>query len=727
MPHEPGHTFDQAAEQYTSAYTLANMIKDIEGIKEAYKDSWSIYGKTKGASFLKDLFTGNIKATATRKGITSAEKIALEALKTKITEKYAKQLRDTHELSEERSMKDAEETWKRALDIVDAKPITPSMGGDVAGKRSLEAGGTEFKTALSGWARNPEYDPTLPEKAGVKEFIFTGTGDYTEDGTYMPYPMTGPMTGSRDVYSLPTLEGMTGTQGYEGMPTHVARGDEYVDDPLSAYKQKDLDSLIKPATIDVSILNKAIEAEKKKGTAEGDAKAAELEEKKKEAIKEGSKPIDPTKPKEETSPGTPEGTPEGTSPGTPPGATTMPTFGNFVLDPALRRTQLGQVSMADYAAGLPSFLPGGDVAPLEATYQDMMGTLQKAYRMAQRLGLVAPDPAADAGATGTYQFEQWLSSDPDYRGILETGLNKIEEIRNHLNRPGVDKRAYIENMIPQEQAIWQEYLAPRYDAEGNIEDPWFGAKNEHMLRQELIKYMPETLRYAASQALSRKYRQGMVADPLNQYNIFQGMPRPSAFGESAYPINPNQPADTAVGAVNKELTEQDIMEQEYGLAFGATNLLQDTAKTNATDADIDALNMSYNLGADLEDKSPIINMSGTTGTPVVTSLGASTPISTPISQGPTFVKHPQDPISTPMTTVMHQPGTFNDQAYWNRQRDLGNIHVPQGMMLSNTGQLVPIPGQYYAPGYAAAQVKNPGYDASMHWKRHGYPTGMKLG
>ena len=94
MPHEPGHTFDQAPEQYTSAYTLANMIKDIEGIKEAYKDSGSSSGKAAGCKFLKDLFSGKYKATG--KAVTSAEEAALRELKTKIIEKYVPDyLKDT--------------------------------------------------------------------------------------------------------------------------------------------------------------------------------------------------------------------------------------------------------------------------------------------------------------------------------------------------------------------------------------------------------------------------------------------------------------------------------------------------------------------------------------------------------------------------------------------------------------------------------------------------------
>jgi len=131
--------------------------------------------------------------------------------------------------------------------------------------------------------------------------------------------------------------------------------------------------------------------------------------------------------------------------------------------------------------------------------------------------------------------------------------------------------------------------------------------------------------------------------------------------------------------------------------------------------------MSYNLGGNLGDISPM-NMPAQT-TPAPTP--APTPM--PMPQGPTFVKHPQDPVSTPMTTAIHQPGTFSDQAYWNRQRDLGNIQVPPGMQINNMGQIVSPSGQNYAPGYAAEQILNPGYDASMHWQKYGYPTGMKLG
>jgi len=725
MPHEPGHTFDQAAEQYTSAYTLANMIKDIEGIKEAYKDS-STLGK--GATFLKNLFTGKWRGRGTGKGVISAEQAALRELKTKIIEKYAKQLRDTQALSEERSMKDAEEAWNRALDIVDAKPIDPSwvmtgtapQMGDVASKASrtykdVPEGASlgekqkapllaDFKPARSGWARNPEYDPTLPEKPGVKEFVYTGTGDYTEDGTYMP----GAITGSPYVYELPRYEGMMGGQGFEGMPTHVARGDEYVADPLSAYQQKDLDLLLKGRTsIDMSILNKAIEAEKKKGTEEGDAKAAELEEKKKEVIEKGSKlpSIDPTKPKD----GTPPGTPPGTAPDTDNA------FYQWGLDPKARRSALGQVSMQDYTAGLPSFLPGGGLAPMEATYQNMMPQLNAAYKMSQRLGLTAPDPESDAGETGTFGFEQWLRTDPDIRGIVKTGLDRLERLRAHLNQlPDEAARNNAINNLPfADQQLFHEYLTPTRDADGNIINAWAGAERERNLRMMLNQYLPEATRYAANEALRRRYRQGMVSDPLNQYNMFQGMGRPGGFGESAYPINPAQPAPQTDIAAETML--------DASSPAGAENYISNTGYDAATAADIDALDMSYNLGGNLGDISPM-NMPAQT-TPAPTP--APTPM--PMPQGPTFVKHPQDPVSTPMTTAIHQPGTFSDQAYWNRQRDLGNIQVPPGMQINNMGQFVPMPGQNYVPGYAAKQILNPGYDARMHWEKYEYPTGMKLG
>ena len=187
---------------------------------------------------------------------------------------------------------------------------------------------------------------------------------------------------------------------------------------------------------------------------------------------------------------------------------------------------------------------------MEATYEGMMPQLQAAYKMAQRLKLTEADPASEAGVTGTYQFERWLQSDPDIRSILKTGLDRLESLRAHLNskRTDEERNIAINNLGFEDQQLFQEYLAPTRDADGSIIDAFAGAKNELALRQTLNSYLPESTRYAANQALLRRYRQGMVGDPLGQYNIYQGMGRPPGLGETAFPYDETVLSDNLTGS-----------------------------------------------------------------------------------------------------------------------------------------------------------------------------------
>ena len=73
--------------------------------------------------------------------------------------------------------------------------------------------------------------------------------------------------------------------------------------------------------------------------------------------------------------------------------------GALNLDPTARRTQFAQVDLSDYATALPTMLPGGSIAPMEATYQGIVPQLYNAFKMAQRLGDIPGDPNALEDAT----------------------------------------------------------------------------------------------------------------------------------------------------------------------------------------------------------------------------------------------------------------------------------------------------------------------------------------
>lgn len=542
-------------------------------------------------------------------------------IKEKILRKYAQSVRDGEpNILEAKSLEMAEKAFENALNIISAKPIINTAGGQMLGPGE---GARPTQPGVIQGVRPPT----------VKEYLSMGFSEaeaerkareYTPPSLSAgppgsPYPLQG------NIYSLPTLENtMAGDYGGGGgtaklsartveeaitmrvkwlmspeggsftqgqaekkaaeeagdkeywrdpigglgltAPRNIIRGD-LTDTDLPTQQETQIEA-IKRSMDELANLTKTNEADKKQ--IEDDKK--ELAEKKKEkdpdvdAINalqakidaaeakvkadakiiadknlESLKPISTTETKSEAEAKAKEEADAKLKVDTAVGGPKDPRFGSMTtLDPELRRVQLDQVPISQYTKGLPSMLPGGSVAPLRATYENMMPQLETAYSMAQKLGLVDLSDPSLPGGRGSGGFEAWLSTNPDIRGIMKAGLDKLENLRATLNAlpEGYDRDAAIRGLGAADRALFAEYLSPTIGEDGTILDAYAGAKNELNLRLGLNQYLPAETRYAANQALYRNFNQSMTRNPLNQYNLYQGMDRPSGFGETPYPFAP---------------------------------------------------------------------------------------------------------------------------------------------------------------------------------------------
>ena len=650
------------------------LLEQIRNIKNKYP-SGSQTPKG-GFNFLKNLTfkKGKIPVPTTK---TSKE---LEALHKKILDTYAQSLM-MQEVSGTRYLT-VEELMKQGFTESEAErrskePISGSyrLNPDMTMKEAMAQAERDFERAINIVEAEP-IDPSMLEGVGMQQ------------APGMPQPVFRDLKDPSD-----------------GQAKYI--GDQI--DLLKDFDQKEIDELLKGTDVDLQTLQTLLAKEKAKGTEEGDKNAKKLQDqidaktKSQLPVPDLAKGSDKTGDTTPTPAAIPAATPAATPAGTPDY--------NFFLNREDRDVELAQVPLSSYTAALPSMLPGGSIAPMEATYEGMMPQLQAAYKMAQRLKLTEADPASEAGVTGTYQFERWLQSDPDIRSILTAGLDRLESLRAHLNSKKTDeeRNIAINNLGFEDQQLFQEYLAPTRDADGSIIDAFAGAKNELALRQTLNSYLPESTRYAANQALLRRYRQGMVGDPLGQYNIYQGMGRPPGFGETAFPYDETVLSDNLAGSPAGA-------ENFSNLGYGATPATVDDNKEIDKGAPLVnmppvPLNLPVNPDAIIETGVPSITNTpsvtnvtptnvtptpetATIFTPPVTNVIPETattftpPINPPIPGGPTIMGTQQPNDFTKYG--IQQPGTFASQSYWNAYANQNP--PPPGFVYSNTGNLIPIGG-----------------------------------
>ena len=179
---------------------------------------------------------------------------------------------------------------------------------------------------------------------------------------------------------------------------------------------------------------------------------------------------------------------------------------------------------ADYAGALPSQLPGAQLPAISELYQQNIPAFQEAYNVAQLLGMVAADPDAAKGQTGTIGFQKFLQTNPDIKSIYSQGLNAIEGVKDQVRAGRMP-----ETLSATDRMIYDKYIA------GSPGNPLSGHQQELWLRMELSDYLPEAMRYSARRSLQRRYDAAVTGDPnaLATSNIYGTSGNPWAGGTTA--------------------------------------------------------------------------------------------------------------------------------------------------------------------------------------------------
>ena len=186
------------------------------------------------------------------------------------------------------------------------------------------------------------------------------------------------------------------------------------------------------------------------------------------------------------------------------------------------------IPTGQYAQALQTQLPGAELPAIQSLYQQNLPAFQRAYNLAQLLGMVAVDPDATKGQTGTIGFQKFLQTNPDIKSIYSQGLNAIENVKDQVRAgrlPGT--------LSAEDQMIYDTYIA------GSSDNPMQGHLNELELRQYLTQYLPEATRYSARMALQRRYDAALTGDPnaLATSNIYGTSGNPWAGGTTtAMPV-----------------------------------------------------------------------------------------------------------------------------------------------------------------------------------------------
>tara|TARA_R100001594_G_scaffold7884_1_gene20969 strand:+ start:11226 stop:13160 length:1935 start_codon:yes stop_codon:yes gene_type:complete len=637
------------------------LLEQIRNIKQNQQITGTGLGKTIGrvGQFLFSLRGADSEGKFP--GLTTKESKELEALRKSILDTYAQSLM-TQEIDGTRYLT-VEELMKQGFTESEAErrskePISGSyrLNPDMTMKEAMAQAERDFERAINVVEAEP-IDPSMLEGVGMQQ------------APGMPQPI---------------IEGGV----YKGDQIDLLKEFEQSEDLSEAERANFIDNLLKGTDVDLQTLQTLLAKEKAKGTKEGDEKAKKLQD---QINKQQSKKPVPSP----ANVYAPDPSAEGQN-YAQEGIFSL--GGALNLDPTARRTQFAQVDLSDYATALPTMLPGGSIAPMEATYQGIVPQLYNAFKMAQRLGDIPGDPNALEDATDTYLFQNWLMTDPDIRGTLKRGLDAIEKLRSRINSlPENQRQGEIDKLNVYEKSLWSQYLAPKYDAAGNITNAFAGAENELALRQSLNTYLPEALRSSANQALQRQYRRGMAMNPLDQYNLFQGSTRPSALMnpvDTSMPINPNTPSpivgeniSDAELAQNMELmTLADTLPEN----FLGTNVVGKAGNAQAKEAAKDAAQqvkdttMMMPPPTETPPAGNILNEISMSATP---SPITTSPVKPPIPGGPTIMgtQQPND-----FTKYGIQPQGFASQSYWNAFANQNP--PPAGFVYSNTGNLIPIGG-----------------------------------
>ena len=221
-------------------------------------------------------------------------------------------------------------------------------------------------------------------------------------------------------------------------------------------------------------------------------------------------------------PGFPQTGTSGTIPSGTTGTGSIPT-GDPLAVPQLGMTgNLQQQALArrqpyQYAAALPSALPGGASSTMRDIYQTPLNLAQRGYDLAVATGGFQPQQIA--GGLGGFGFQQYLGAQPNYIQDLQRGIQAIDQVRQKYIAQGQSTEGFT---LP-ELTIFENYINKPED--------------ELRLRQSLAALLPAQMRSAYASNLQNLYNTAQVRNPASvatrQFGFNTGF---SPFGN----INPMQ-------------------------------------------------------------------------------------------------------------------------------------------------------------------------------------------
>ena len=183
----------------------------------------------------------------------------------------------------------------------------------------------------------------------------------------------------------------------------------------------------------------------------------------------------------------------------------------------LQQQALARRQPYQYAAALPSALPGGASSTMRDIYQTPLNLAQRGYDLAVATGGFQPQQIA--GGLGGFGFKQYLGAQPNYIQDLQRGIQAIDQVRQKYITQGQSTQGFS---LP-ELTIFENY----------IDKP----EEELRLRQSLAALLPAQMRSAYASNLQNLYNTAQVRNPASvatrQFGFNTGF---SPFGN----INPMQ-------------------------------------------------------------------------------------------------------------------------------------------------------------------------------------------
>lgn len=240
----------------------------------------------------------------------------------------------------------------------------------------------------------------------------------------------------------------------------------------------------------------------------------------------------------------------------------MPTPGIITGD--LQQQALARMQPYQYAAALPSTLPGGASSRMREIYATPIDLAQRGYDLAAMTGAFQPQQIA--GGVGGFGFQQYLGSQPNYIQDLQRGIQAIDQVRQKYLAQGQSTQRFS---LP-ELSIFEEY----------IDKP----EEELKLRQSLANLLPQQMRGAYRSNLQNLYNTAQIQNPASvatrQFGFNTGFnPFGSVSSMQMQAPTPQRPsAQIPIGqSVNMDVSTDNTAVTNVG-----TNTTTTTASNGAT-------------------------------------------------------------------------------------------------------------------------------------------------